>query len=238
MIQHITHTYWKLLVVLLLLTSFSGPAQSQRLQLTFPQVDWSSGWAAAFKVGTLGPGLEAIKSVNENWNARVGFSYLPFRVTRTLDLDNLNIDMISRVRLGGVNLQGDFFFHPWYYFTGGLLVNLTRVRLEATLHEPIEYGDISITPEDVGEINIKARPTWLVSPFLGVGIGNPMPVNRRVWFNVELGVLYHGKPKFFIDAEGMIEPTANAENEEALKQAFKGFRFYPMFSAQVNYLIR
>jgi hypothetical protein len=210
----------------------------QRLKITFPQVDWSSGWAAGCKVGTLGPGVEGIKSVNGNWNARVGFSFLPFNINRQLGVGNLNLDIQAKSRIGGINLQGDFFFKPWFYFTGGLMVNLAQSSIKVSLTDKLEYGDIIIKPEDIGDFTIRMRQGWPVSPFLGIGFGNAMPVNRRVWFNIEMGAMYHGKPSFRLSADRMISPTANAENEIALKNAFKGYRFYPLFSAQVNYLIR
>jgi hypothetical protein len=213
-------------------------SQNQPKKFYFPKVDWATGWAGGFKVGTLGPGLEAVKSVNDNWNARAGFSFLPFAVDREITISNLGLDISTKNRLGGVNLQADFFFKPWFYFTGGLLVNLIHSKMYITLTDTVDYGDIPITPGQVGSLTANVRPGWIVSPFLGVGLGNAMPVNKKVWFNVELGAIYGGKPHFRLEADGMVSPTASAENEKALKTAFKGFRFYPMFSAQVNYRIR
>jgi len=220
------------------LISFSGSGYGQRIRFSFPQVDWSEGWAVAFKTGTLGPGFEAIKSVNENWNARAGFSYLPFPVNRQVEQENMSISVQSKVRLGGINLQTDFFYHPWYYFTGGLMINLIRARLDLSLNENIQYGDITITPQDIGNMKVKVRPGWPVSPFIGIGVGNPLPKGRKFWFNIELGTMYQGKPRFNLEANGMIEPTANETNEKILRKNYKGLQFYPLFSAQVNYLIR
>lgn len=231
------HTNIKILVVLLMVGGMTA-GWSQTSKFYFPDIDWNTGWAGGFKVGTLGPGIEGIKSINANWNARLGFSFLPFSVDRHITLSNLGLDITSKNRLGGINLQGDFFFKPWFYFTGGFLVDLVHSKLQINLTDTVQYGDISIDPGLVGNITAKVRPGWVVAPFLGVGLGNTMPTNRKFWFNVELGVVYHGKPHFTLDGSGMISPTASAENEIALKTAFKGYRFYPLFSAQVNYRIR
>lgn len=227
-----------ILIILLLVGGMTtGRGQTKKL-FYFPPVDWNTGWAGGFKVGTLGPGIEGIKSINANWNARLGFSFLPFPVNRHINISNLGLDLSSKNRVGGINLQGDFFFKPWFYFTGGLLIDLIHGKVDINLTDTIKYGDISINPGQVGNLTAKVRPGWVVAPFLGVGYGNTMPVNRKVWFNVELGVIYQGKPHFTLDANRMIDPTASAENEKALENAFKGYRFYPMFSAQVNYRIR
>ena len=215
-----------------------GFAQRKTLQISFPDINWSEGWAVGMKAGTLGVGFEGIKSVNKNWNARVGFSYLPFPVNRLISQGNLNLDLRSKIRLGGINLQGDFYLSQWYYFTGGFVINLSRVLMDITLNDEIRFGDISIRPEDIGTLDIKALPGWPISPYLGVGFGNPLPAGKKFWFNVELGAAYHGKPRFRLDAKGMIEPTANENNEKALKESFKGFRIFPVFSVQANYLIR
>lgn len=226
-----------ILAVLLILSGLTA-GQGQTRKIYFPEIVWNTGWAAGFKVGTLGPGIEGIKSINGNWNARLGFSYLPFRSNRQITISNLNLDITAKNRLGGINLQGDFFFQPWFYFTGGLLVDLVHSKILIHLTDTVDYGDISITPGQIGNLTARVRPGWIVAPFLGIGFGNTMPVNRKVWFNVELGAIYHGKLHFRMDAEGMISPTASSENEIALKNAFKGYRFYPLLSAQVNYRLR
>ncbi len=223
--------------VLLMIGGFTA-GWGQTKKAYFPKVDWTSGWAGGFKVSTLGPGFEAIKSVNANWNARLGFSYLPFPVNRHITVSNLGLDIYAKNRLGGVNLQGDFFFKPWFYFTGGLMVDLVSSRITINLTDTVQYGDIDINPGEIGNLTARVRPGWIVAPFLGVGYGNTMPTNRRVWFNIELGVIYHGKPNVKLDAVGMINPTASEENEIALEKIFKGYQFYPLFSAQVNYRIR
>jgi hypothetical protein len=225
------------LIGLLIISSLMmGRAQDKKFY--FPVVDWKTGWAAGFKVGTLGPGVEGIKSINSNWNARVGFSFLPFSIDKAISVNNLGLNISAKNRVGGVNLQGDFFFKPWFYFTGGLLVDLVHSKALMQLTDTVDYGDIEINPLQMGDVTARIRPGWIVAPFLGIGFGNAMPVNRNVWFNVELGAAYHGKPHFKLEAAGMIDPTASAENEKALENAFKGYRFYPMFSVQVTYRIR
>ena len=230
----------KCIVILVFLLMVGGMTAgwSQTKKFYFPQVGWNTGWAGGFKVGTLGPGIEGVKSINANWNARVGFSFLPFSVNRQMTISNLGLDIKAKNRLGGVNLQGDFFFKPWFYFTGGLLVDLVHSKIIISLTDTVQYGDISIDPGQIGDLTARVRPGWVVAPFIGIGFGNAMPVNRKVWFNIELGAIYHGKPHFSLDALGMINPTASAENEKTLETAFKGYRFYPLFSAQLNYRIR
>ena len=175
----------KCLTILTLSVMLTGHGlQAQTVKIQLPVIDWTTGWAAGLKLSTLGPGLEAIKSVNQNWNARLGVSWLGFPINRSVASGNLHIDLQSKVRLGGINLQTDFYFHPWYYFTGGLMVNLTRIRFTTELEEVIHFGDIEISPEDIGLMEIRVRPGWPVSPFLGVGIGNPLPAGRNIWFNV------------------------------------------------------
>ena len=227
-----------IIMIILLVTGGMTAGHAQTVKFSFADIDWNTGWAGGFKVSTLGPGIEGIKSINANWNARLGFSYLPFRMNRQVAISNLNLDIKAKNKVGGVNLQGDFFFKPWFYFTGGVLVDLVRSNITINLTDTVHYGDILIDPGLIGNLNAQVRPGWIVAPFLGIGFGNAMPVNRKFWFNVELGAIYHGKPHFALDAQGMIDPSASAENEKALETAFKGYRFYPMFSAQVNYRIR
>ncbi len=227
------------MVVLLMIGGItSGWSQTEAKKVFFPPVDWATGWATGLKVSTLGPGIEVIKSINPNWNARIGFSLLPFKINKEVKIINLGMDISTKNRLGGINIQGDFFFRPWFYFTGGVLVDLVRSKVNIHLLDTVQYGDIDITPGQIGDLSARVRPGWIVAPFLAIGFGNPMPLNRKLSFNVELGAIYHGKPDFKLDGVGMIVPTASAENEIALETALKGYRFYPIFSLQLNYRIR
>jgi len=220
------------------MTGAMSSVQGQTRKFYFPEVDWRTGWAVGIKAGTLGPGIETIKSINPNWNARLGFSFLPFAIDRHLTVSNLGLNIESKNHLGGVNVQGDFFFNPWFYFTGGVMIDLVQSKIRINLTDTVHYGDISIDPGSVGYLDATVRPGWKVAPFLGIGLGNPMPVNRRLWFNIELGAIYHGKPRVMLGGQGMIDPSASAENEKTLENTFKGYRFYPLFSLQLNYRIR
>ncbi|MBT4401866.1 MAG: hypothetical protein HOD37_20475 [Bacteroidetes bacterium] len=214
------------------------PCLGQKFKFVIPPIDWTTGWAAGVKVSTTGPGIEGIKSINKNWNARIGFSLLPIHINQNIDQNNLGLAVDAWVRTGGVNLQADFHLSEWYYFTGGLWFNLLKADLDIQLSDAVDFGDISISPAQIGTFNVVAKPGSRISPYLAVGFGNPLPdKNRKFWFNVELGTWYHHKPRFFLDAAGMIEPTANIENEKALENNFKGFRFYPVFTIQGNYRI-
>ncbi len=208
----------------------------KKFKFVIPPVDWTTGWAAGVKLSTTGPGIEGIKVINQNWNARLGFGILPLHIKRSMDQNNLGLDLDTRFRTGGLNLQADFHLSEWYYFTGGLWYNFVKADLDIKLSDAVDFGDISISPEQIGTFNVVAKPGSRISPYLGVGFGNPMPTqNKKFWFNVELGTWYHHKPRFYLDAAGMISPTANENNEKALENNFKGFRFYPVFTIQGNY---
>jgi len=221
-----------------LLISLDSQSQSTKRKIQIPPIDWTNGWAVGLKLSSTGPGVEGIKSINKNWNARLGFSMLPLHIKTDIDQSGLSLGIDSRVRTGGVNIQTDFFVSKWYYFTGGLWVNIVKADLDIQLSDKLEFGDISISPDQIGTFNVIARTGWPVSPYLGFGIGNPMASeSQNFWFNVEFGTWYHHKPRFDLDANGMISPTANAENEEALRNNFKSFRFYPVISIQGTYRI-
>ncbi|MCK5821361.1 MAG: hypothetical protein KAH17_05730 [Bacteroidales bacterium] len=228
------------IIISFFLLTISVESQSQAVQrkLVIPEIDWTDGWAVGLKLSTTGPGLEGIKVINKNWNARLGFSLLPLHIKTDIDQAGLALNVDSRIRTGGINLQADFHVSEWYYFTGGLWLNLVKADLEIQLSDELEFGDIAITPEQIGTFTVLGKTGWPITPYLGFGFGNPMPSDsRKYWFNVEVGAWYHHKPKFDLDAVGMISPTANADNEAALRNNFKSFRFYPVISIQGTYRI-
>ena len=100
----------------------------KRLQI--PAIDWTSGWAVGVKLSTTGPGIEGIKAIKKNWNARLGFSLLPLHIQTDIDQGGLSLGIDSRIRTGGINLQADFYLSKWYYFTGGLWVNMVKADLD------------------------------------------------------------------------------------------------------------
>ena len=239
--SHKKATGWRFLTGLILIIAglqMTQSAQAQVIRFSFPPVDWKTGWAAGIKAGSTGPGFEVVKSVNSNWNARLGFSYLPFSFNRTLEVTNMGLAVSAKNRLGGINFQGDFFFRPWFYFTGGLMVNLTHSDIGISLTDTIHFGEISITPEEVGTLTAGVSPAWTVAPLLGIGFGNSFPGKSRFGYHIELGAVYLGGPRVRLDASGMILPTASLLNEVALESAFKGYQFFPVVSAQVSYRIR
>ncbi|MDE6569487.1 MAG: hypothetical protein K2K43_02550, partial [Alistipes sp.] len=66
-------------------------------------------------------------------------------------------------------------------------------------------------------------------PYVGLGFGRPIP-RRRVGFRVELGALFHGRPK--VVSDNLLEENLNELND--VNKFLKNFNVYPQLNFQVT----
>ena len=93
------------------------------------------------------------------------------------------------------SITGGFYFGNNRASTNGLIDGYAS--LVATLGDKpvLRYEDIVITPNDDGSFDGKLVMGNTITPYLGIGIGRPIPKNR-VGVRFELGMVYQGKYSF------------------------------------------
>ncbi len=137
----------------------------------------------------------------------------------------------GKINFGSANMILDY--HPFenaLRISTGCGMVFSQINFIATPRDSLKQGDISIGPEEQGNILYNLK-TQLICPYLGIGLGRAIP-KKRFGFNFEIGTYYIGAPKLSFKTTGMLEPTSSEEGK--LKKNLKNYYLLPMVSFTVN----
>lgn len=176
---------------------------------------------------TLHPYLGIASAILKN-NPNVG-SITPFTKSIPInaqinDVTIDNMDVVASIHSRELNLLVDFFPSEMsnLHITGGLVIDLTPDLVKASLTavdnagnpvlKPaadgsglISFGGIS--PDPNGTINVGVGyGLKVVRPYLGIGFGRPVSLDKRVSVNFDLGFVYTGGIR--VRSEGYADSVA------------------------------
>jgi hypothetical protein len=199
----------------------------------------SIGVGIAAKVGTLGFGIDASKSLTPQLNARLGVNFGNVGLNRT----DSGIDYDAQLKLSSVQLFGDYypFSSSSFRVTGGFVAQNNRV---AVTSQPSGNGTYTIAgnqyaASSVGTLNGEYAYGNSIAPYLGIGIGKS--TNEGLGFNADLGVMFTGSPKVSLTASNPTfnnNTTTRAQIDSQARQTendLRGFNVYPVISVGVSY---
>ncbi len=223
------------------------PPQRQRQEpATQPAVErQSSGYAITGKVSTLGFGIEGTGAISPNFNGRLGFNYFDFGI----NTEQADIDYDADVRLLSATALVDWFpsSRSDFRLTGGLAYNNNRVEGTARSAETLEIGGVEFPLALVGQLEGELTFPNTISPYIGIGYGNPVRQGRQFGFSIDLGILFAGSPQVDLNATGPVGTLVGApvvgpllqdaiqREEEDLEDELRGLRIYPVLSIGVSY---
>lgn len=190
--------------------------------------------SVAARVGTLGPGLELTASITPKLNLRLAGHYLGYSRTDRITNYEIEVQSDADLRLASGALFADYFpFGSTFRATAGLVLNQNELTVLAKPLEDYILNGRPVTPARLGTISGTLGYDLAVSPYLGIGFGNPVRPEARLGFLFDLGVLYTGSPTVDLEGTGMVAPTA--EQAPQIEDDFKDFRFYPLLSLGLSY---
>jgi hypothetical protein len=191
------------------------------------------------KVGTLGFGIDASKSLTPQLNARLGVNFGNVNFNRT----DSGVDYDAQLKLSSVQLFGDYypFTSSSFRVTGGFVAQNNRV---AVTSKPSSNGTYAIagnqyTASTIGTLNGEYTYGNSIAPYLGIGIGKS--TNEGLGFNADLGVMFTGSPKVSLNASNPTfnnNPVTRAQLDNQARQTendLRGFNVYPVLSVGVSY---
>jgi hypothetical protein len=184
------------------------------------------------KVSTLGLGVEVGMPIADGFVARAGLNQYTRGEDRTIDGIRYDADL---------NLKSTALFLDWhpmkgtFHLTAGYLFSSNKLDAKATPSEPVQIGDTTYQPEDIGRVN--AGVNLGSGPYLGLGWGN-LPANG-LGFTFELGAVQMGTPDADLSVEdpnGVIAANNDIEKERAnIEQDLDEFKLYPVISLGISY---
>lgn len=200
----------------------------------FSTTTFAQDYAAAVKVSTLGISVEGMRSFSPRFNARVGLAW--FGYTHDGGGGEEEYTYSGDLKLFSLSMLADYF--PFggntFRLTGGVLINLNEVDMTMTPTESYTVGGDEYTPEKLG--NLSALVDFnKISPYLGIGIGNPLAGDPGIKFTLDIGTVYQGSPGVDLSATGLIEPSAAPDQEKTLEDNISWFQWYPVLSFGLTY---
>ncbi len=186
-------------------------------------------------VGTQGIGADYSYHFNNRTAIRTGVNFIPVKANNLFDVSGFNSSSKLSAKFSNLHLFADytpFASAPGFRLVGGAgYFFKANGNLEVRPDDGYTYGDIKLTPDQVGLVNMNVNWEGL-APYLGFGILKALPGNR---FNVnlDLGAYYLTKPDAFIQGTGLLK--GNDSQSDQLESNVSGLRLLPVLQINFNY---
>jgi len=190
---------------------------------------------AAFKIGTLGYGIDVSTPINDTYSARFNMNGFNYSDSQSQDGNTYKGDLelfTAGILIDAYPADNNFRLTSGVYYNGNGFTG--TVTPSAT--QTVEINGVTYTSADVGKVNVDVSFNK-IAPYVGIGWGND--ARDKGWgFTFDLGVLYHGKGKADLTAEGVNNPAVNqglAQEEQNVNDDLADNQFYPVIALGVNY---
>ena len=179
--------------------------------------------------GLLGYGADFATRVNPHLILRAGVNFFQLEGFEDVrELAGRSVLIVASNNTLSFDMMGEYY--PWQkssfklIFGGSYIQSLTANAM-IMVTDPMMFGEIELTPEQVGEIDIELAYGGM-APFLGIGFGRSIP-NKRIGLGLEVGSYYIGSPSVNMNASELLEPSASAEQEKSLEESFRTLSWLP-----------
>jgi len=191
--------------------------------------------ALSVKAGTLGVGAEITANIVPMvLNGRVQIN--GFRYNTSVTKTNVHYD--AKMKLFSVGALADFYpFAGKFRLTGGFYYNGNKLDITGVPNaSTFTFNGTTYTSAQVGTVN-GTMDFNNFAPYLGIGWGDAVASGSPLGFNVDLGVMYQGKPKTSISTSKTVAGlTADIAAEKArLDNSVKNFKFYPVAAIGISW---
>ena len=211
-----------------LLLFFSGMLNAQDRNL-----------GVALKGSTMGYGGDAVFQFNKRMTARLGYDNLKMNFPFDFEESDISYSANADVKTGSLTALYDYYLARNVFVSTGVALNNFDFNTNGAPTEDMPWGDITIPADKIGTFEYDVRPSWRLSPYLGVGFGRTISADKLVAFCVELGAFYQGSPDIAIKSTGLLSPTSNPERGQAalLESQLSQYYLYPYLKFSLSFNI-
>lgn len=200
----------------------------------FPTSAGAADTALGVRISTQGAGIEVSSMVGKTTALRVGLNYTKFDFTSL----QAGIDYQADFEFKSANIFLDYYPRGGSFrLTGGLVIDQNKVSVAALPGISYTIGNVTFTDTEVG--TLQGSVTFAdVSPYVGIGLGNPFRAGRWT-LTVEAGA-YLINPKAALTSTGGTlsnDPTLLAELDREiadLNNALDGLPVWPVFGISLT----
>ncbi|MEN8117134.1 MAG: hypothetical protein ABFS16_09155 [Bacteroidota bacterium] len=217
------------LIGLLLGTILQAQAQNE-MPATGQKTNYYSGFYLGSHASTNGWGFNAKYTVTDWLAFKTGYETLTFKTSFDFSEYDISYNAELDYKTGGILLLADFSYAKNLYISAGAVLNSFNPELKGYATSDLQYGDIVIKSEDIGDFTFSFKPGLKVSPYISAGYQAFLGKMNRFVFNFETGIYYMGPPDIEIEANGLLAPTADPahEQKELLEYQFESYKIYPV----------
>lgn len=194
---------------------------------------------AALKSSTTGLGGDVVVQFHERMTARVGFDQMGFSMPFDFDQEGISFSADASVKAGTILALYDFYLTKYIFASAGLGWNNFNINAAGGANQDLAYGDVSVPKEKVGAFEFDIKPSMRVSPYIGIGFGRTLGLNKMVGFAFEMGTFYQGSPDITIVSSGLIAPTSNPVHgqEARFENQLSQYSLYPVLKLNLSFKI-
>jgi hypothetical protein len=163
------------------------------------------------RAGTTGYGFDVDVGILSRLNARIGYSTFDF----DKKIDQTDVTYDGKLKISDVSALLDWYaFGGGFHFTagavggGGLKVDVTG---EPNANSAYTLNGRTYTSDEVGSLAGRLKFGNSLSPYVGLGWGNPVGANHHLHVLFDIGAIYGGAPNVSLTATcGSAAPTGSS----------------------------
>ena len=199
----------------------------------------TADFALALRGGTPGVGLDLDLGITPSFGVRLGFA--GFNISRTIDTSDVDYD--GRLKLRTVTGLLDWYvFEGGFHLTAGVAGNGTKLDVVGQPSQgSYTINGTTYSSSQLGSLSGQLKFGNSVSPYVGLGWGNPAGEGGRFHFLFDVGAIYGGTPTVSLSAQcGPAAPPGSAlcdeiqgnvaTEEQKLVSKADILRWYPVVS--------
>lgn len=193
-------------------------------------------WGMGLSLSSFGTGIFVFNQIHKNFRVKASINYIFYNYSLNKLIPDLEGE--AKLKLGGIGLFADWHICKFVYLSTGASTNFNKIDINGQMANSIMFGDIEMTPEDIGKVGIKVEPSWAISPYIGIGAGRKISYKRNFGFSFEIGTFFQGPPVVNLSATGMLTPTASKEQEDIIENNIKSIDFWPKVAVNITYKLK
>ncbi|GAB3921080.1 hypothetical protein [Mucilaginibacter myungsuensis] len=189
----------------------------------------------SIQLGTQGIGAEYRYGLFSQLNLRAGIATLPVDQKNVFDIDDVNSKNDLSAKFTNIHLLAEVTPFKSFQFlrviAGAASILKGNGHIDITPTDTYKYGDITLTPEQVG--NLQMDINWDgICPYFGLGLVKAFPKNRFN-INVDLGTYYLNKPTATFAGSGIF--AGNSSQSAQLQKNVEDYRWLPVVQLNFNF---
>lgn len=188
-------------------------------------------------LSTNGIGIQLAHSILKNGKLLARFEGRYYHADihdHEISIDGIKMLVNGFIKRGSIGILIDY--HPFknsFKLTTGFSVLLNEVSNVVKRKDSVQVGNIMISPDEIGSINLDyhIQP----SPYFGIGYGKAIP-KKRFGITAEIGFYYTNIPKINYQSSGMLGPTtpSNVTVNNVFVNDFYTLPVLPVFNLGLN----